>query len=157
MKIRAFKCSSGSSWWRIDSPANWINSETEHEYLTFDARDWSGDILDGDIVVLQMIVNPEIIEQIHAQGAKVVYEIDDLLTKRTYRNEVDNPEMFITNTIKMLKGADLVTTTTKPLAKELKKYAKRVVVIPNYIDLEDRKSTRLNSSHSGESRMPSSA
>lgn len=136
MKIRAFKCSSGSSWWRIDSPANWINSETESEYLTFSARDWTGDILDGDIVVLQMIVNPEIIEQIHSQGAKVVYEIDDLLTKKTDRKEVDNPEMFITNTIKMLKGADLVTTTTKPLAKELKNYAKKVVVIPNYIDLD---------------------
>ena len=27
----------------------------------------------------------------------------------------------------------------------------------NFLDLQDRKSTRLNSSHSGQSRMPSSA
>jgi processive 1,2-diacylglycerol beta-glucosyltransferase len=83
-----------------------------------------------------MIVNPEIIEQIHAQGAKVVYEIDDMLTKRTFRKEVDNPTMFIQNTVKMLKGADLVTTTTNSLAEELKKYTKKVEVIPNFIDLD---------------------
>ena len=33
----------------------------------------------------------------------------------------------------------------------------RALVLPAFCDLQDRKSTRLNSSHSGESRMPSSA
>jgi hypothetical protein len=46
MKIRAFTCSSGSRFWRIESPANWINAKTKHEYLTFSAKDWTGDILD---------------------------------------------------------------------------------------------------------------
>ena len=34
---------------------------------------------------------------------------------------------------------------------------KAAIHIACFFDLEDRKSTRLNSSHSGESRMPSSA
>lgn len=136
MKIRAFTSTSGSKFWRVESPANWINSTTDHEYLVFNAKDWSGDILDGDVILLQMVVNPEIIDFIHAKGAKVVYEIDDLLTKPTNRKEVDNPEAFIRNTGKMLKGADLVTTTTETLAEELRKYSKRVEVIPNFIDLD---------------------
>ena len=40
----------------------------------------------------------------------------------------------------------------------VKKYGKRTVVSHVSFDVkQDRKSTRLNSSHSGESRMPSSA
>lgn len=136
MKIRAFMSSSGSSHWRVTSPANFINSQEGWEYLCFPAKAWQGDVLDGDIVLLQMVVNPEIIQQIHAQGAKVVYELDDLLTKRTYREEVDNPGMFIKNTEKMLKQADLVTTTTRPLADELSKYTDQIEIIPNFIDLD---------------------
>lgn len=136
MKIRAFKSTSGSSWWRVDSPANWINSQTKHEYLTFPAKFWRGDILDGDVILLQMIVNPEIIDQIHSQGAKVVYELDDLLTERTYRKEVDNPELFIKKAIDMIQKADVVTTTTPVLANELNQYTDQIKVVPNFIDLD---------------------
>ena len=46
--------------------------------------------------------------------------------------------------------------TTRTLNKKIKKMQKQQEI--KYRDWEtDRKSTRLNSSHSGESRMPSSA
>ena len=37
------------------------------------------------------------------------------------------------------------------------KYSYNLVVLPRYLRKQDRKSTRLNSSHKTESRMPSSA
>ena len=46
-----------------------------------------------------------------------------------------------------------ITTLEDELNKELKRLEKKV----GYVVSQDRKSTRLNSSHSGESRMPSSA
>ena len=46
-------------------------------------------------------------------------------------------------------------TSDNPLNKLVKDLL--AIIRARYIVLEDRKSTRLNSSHSGESRMPSSA
>ena len=37
------------------------------------------------------------------------------------------------------------------------KHVSPIMVVPSEYESKDRKSTRLNSSHSGESRMPSSA
>ena len=54
------------------------------------------------------------------------------------------------------KFAALLSNATRSVSREIKD---GFVSVPKgcYIQLEDRKSTRLNSSHSGESRMPSSA
>ena len=50
---------------------------------------------------------------------------------------------------------DQVKEKNKALQEEIEELQKKIAQMT--VDREDRKSTRLNSSHSGESRMPSSA
>jgi glycosyltransferase involved in cell wall biosynthesis len=135
MKIRAFTNSTGSAWWRLESVAAHINQYTDHEMLCFNAKEWSGDTLDGDIVIFQMVVSPKAIRDAQMMGAKVIYEVDDLITERVNRAEVDKTDdnnQVVKDTVAL---ADMVTTTTEELAKEMRKYNKNVVVLPNMIDL----------------------
>ena len=106
------------------------------------------EIMDSDIIVFH---RPEIIEYhklahlLKSMGKKIVFDNDD-----TYNLEKDNPfyafdaygdkdntkmrgdiiHNFITN-------SDLVTTTTKYLAKEYGKFNKNVVILPNCINEDD--------------------
>lgn len=136
MRIRSYSNNSGSSWWRLDSIARHVNANTNHEWLTFKASEWNGDALDGDIVVFQMITNPEAVKEAQASGAKVVYEMDDLITERTNRPEITNPATFVSMTKEAIKLADLVTVTTEELAIYARKLNPNVVILPNYIDTE---------------------
>jgi len=136
MNIIAFCCSSGSKWWRIESVAKHITKNTEHNFYVLDANDWHGDTHGADIIIFQMMVNPDIVDQAHKQGAKVIYELDDLLTERTNREEVDNPQGFIDKTKITISKCDMVTTTVEPLAAEMRKLNKNVEILPNYIDLD---------------------
>lgn len=134
LKIRAFTNSTGSAWWRLESVAQQVNMNTDHEFLCFNAKQWAGDTLDGDIVIFQMVINPEAVREAQAMGAKVVYEMDDLLTEKVGRKEINDDQKFISGMIDSIKIADLVTVTTEELAKKARKYNKNVVVLPNYID-----------------------
>jgi glycosyltransferase involved in cell wall biosynthesis len=136
MKIRAFTNDSGSAWWRLESVAKQVNMRTDHEFLVFNHKQWTGDALDGDIVIFQMLLNPEVLSEAKAQGAMVVYEIDDLLIEKSSRKEIDSSHRLASGMIDCIKMADMVTTTTKPLAEKIKKYNDNVVVLPNYIDTD---------------------
>jgi glycosyltransferase involved in cell wall biosynthesis len=134
MKIRAFTNSSGSAWWRLQSVARHFNYKTDHEFLCFNTKQWKGDSLDGDLVVFQMLISPQAILEAQKQGAKVVYEMDDLLTEKVNKEKVDDNDRFIGGMIESIKAADMVTVTTEELAKKARKFNKNVVVLPNYID-----------------------
>jgi len=62
-------------------------------------------------------------EDLHRQGKKFVLDMDDL------------PNQFNTGALATLRGADLITCTTEPLAQELRAYNRTVVVLPNSIDV----------------------
>ena len=57
----------------------------------------------------------------------------------------------------MIVILDLGSEENPRLAREIRALGVYSEIYPHDITLADRKSTRLNSSHSGESRMPSSA
>lgn len=136
MKIRAFTNSSGSAWWRLESVARKINLYTDHEFLCFNAKQWTGDTLDGDIVIFQMVLNPEVITQAKEHGAKVVYEVDDLIVEKVNKEKVEDNDRYINGMVEAIKLSDMVTTTTEALREKLLKFNKNVVVLPNYIDLD---------------------
>lgn len=135
MKIRAFTNSSGSAFWRLESVARQINMNTDHEFLCFNAKQWAGDSLDGDIVIFQMVLNPEAMLEAKAGGAKVVYEMDDLLTEKVGREEINDDQRYISGMIDSIKLADMVTVSTEELAKKARQFHNNVVVLPNYIDM----------------------
>lgn len=135
MKIRAFTNSSGSAWWRLESVARHINLNTEHEFLCFNAKQWTGDILDGDIIIFQMVINPDAILDAQRRGAKVVYEMDDLLTEKVGREEINDDDRFVNGMVESIKLADMVTVTTEALAKKARKFNENVVILPNYMDM----------------------
>ena len=71
------------------------------------------------------------------RGKKVVYEIDDDL----WTVNVDNPSANLSNEKRfqyetLIKEVDAVTTTTDILANKIKRFNKKVFVIPNTIDEE---------------------
>jgi len=136
MKIRAFTGNSGSKWWRLESVANHITKNTDHEMLVFNIADWTGDIWDGDIIIFQMVTNPKFVKQAQAKGAKVIYEIDDDILRETSRDEVKNELRQINGSKEAIGLADMVTTSSYQLAKELEKLNDNVEVLQNRIDLD---------------------
>ena len=136
MRIIAFSNNTGAAWWRLESVAKHITMKTDHEFMVFSNTQWNGDIVDSDIVVFQMTIDPQVIREAQAQGAKVVYELDDLLTEKIGRDEINDKTSYITRMIESIKLADMVTTTTKALANKVKEFNKNVVVLPNYIDTD---------------------
>lgn len=141
MKVAMFPNSSGSAYWRMYDPAVYLRR------AGIDARVITGGITDDvagevDIVVLQGCVDKEGIALLRAyqqlQGLKIVVDMDDYLHPAD-----DNPykkEHEIHNyaeIVKITMGiADMVTCTTEDLAIELSKYTKKVVVLPNSMDME---------------------
>lgn len=134
MRILAFTNNSGSAWWRLQSPSNHITVNTDHEFFVFDHSQWNGDIVEADIVVFQMTINPDIITQAQKAGAKVVYECDDLLTEKIDREEINDRDSYIRRMRESAKRADMVTTSTSYLANKLAEINQNTHVIPNYID-----------------------
>lgn len=135
MKIVAFSNTSGSKYWRLLNVSNYIQSRTDHDFYVFDTPDYADDILDADIVIGQIWNNPRIIRDIQSQGAKFIYEVDDLfldvddktnLTKFTHRERE--------NFIECLRAADAVTVTTEHLKSVYSEYNEHVYVLPNYFD-----------------------
>lgn len=142
IKIAAFPNSSASCHWRLEAPFKYLNRLGD-----FDAQIVTAGINEhalqwADIIITQGVVDKEGIALIHAYqkefGKKYIVEQDDQI--EVEENNPHKKHHEITNavdTIKIsMKIADMVTTTTKHLAKKLQKHNKNVFVLPNYLDLE---------------------
>jgi len=71
-------------------------------------------------------------------GKKVIYETDDLLEAVDTHNPCfHDVKKHLSVVVSMMSNADICTTTTGNLAKELKKWNKNVSVLPNCIDPDD--------------------
>ena len=139
MNILAFSNQTGSVQWRLDGPAKYINNRTPHEFYVTDSRNWKEDTLGADIVIAQMWRNPKGIDIAHKQGAKVVYEADDIVLgvgggdRKTLMDLTPEEEEQTKETI---AKADLVTVTTEVLADHYRNFNDNVVVLPNYMDFD---------------------
>lgn len=143
VRVVAWANSSGSSLWRIKDPLFLLNLTGKFECRNT-TEGISREILEwGDIFITQTNVDKMGISLLYEyqqeHGKKLVVEQDDYFTV-----DKDNPYKLhhdITNAsevIRITMGiADLVTASTPYLAKQLKPYAKNIVVLPNYM-LMDR-------------------
>lgn len=139
MKIAAFPAPSGSAVWRLVDPFKHlkkfgIEAEIAREGINDEIAEWA------DAYVLQNTVSKEGIALLYAHqqenGKKIIVDMDDF-----FELNDDNPyklyhEMADAKSVikKTLEIADLVTTTNKYLKSKLEKYARNVVVLPNYPD-----------------------
>lgn len=141
-KIAIWGNSSGSKYWRLADPAKYLNKTGEFEVKVVDTginEEWAKW---ADIYILQGVVDKEGIALLRAyqqeQGKKIIVDMDDMLEVdedspfKAEHNAVDAKEVLEI----VLRIADLVTTTTEYLAHDLRRYNKKVVVLPNMMDLE---------------------
>ena len=77
LSILAFANDTGSIRWRLQNPANYINSRTNHEMFVTSHKNWSENTLGADIVIAQLWRNPEGVKLCKAEGSGVMYEGDD--------------------------------------------------------------------------------
>lgn len=137
MNIIAFSNDTGSRQWRLDGIANYINSRTDHEMYVTSHKHWDEDILGADLIIAQMWRHPKGIDIAHEQGAKVVYEADDIILgtggkeRKTLMDLSPEEEQM---TIETIQKCDLVTVTTEKLAEHYRQFNSNVVVLPNYLD-----------------------
>lgn len=97
------------------------------------------EVVQSDLLFMQRPITPQhvqVIEMCQNAGLRVWVDYDDdifSIPKSNPGYELFTESMFL-NAVKILKAADVVTASTEFLAEKLKKYAKRVVVIPNAFD-----------------------
>jgi glycosyltransferase involved in cell wall biosynthesis len=99
-----------------------------------------------DVIVGQgtLIMNDSIFtifEKLKKDGMKIILDLDDYWrlppTHALYKKMEDQWKTLTTR----LKIADLITTTTEVIAKEIVKYNRNVVIIPNAINPEEEQFT----------------
>jgi|TARA_Y100000296_G_C5174026_1_gene258966 glycosyltransferase involved in cell wall biosynthesis len=102
----------------------------------------TGGIPDGllqwaDIVVVEMVYSPTFINACHKAGAKIVYELDDMM-ERVPKTHYAYKEMnwwrtFLTYWC--LWKSDAITTTTEVIKNRYKWFNDDITVLPNYFDI----------------------
>ena len=124
---------------RIQRPlGNWSRRfKGSVRYRTFGTVG-SNDLQWGDLFVFQRHVSDyslHLMRALKAHGKRVVFEIDDLLTDiPDFLNHHRADESAQRYLIEAIRLANIVTTTTSRLAKELKKLNPNVINVPNCID-----------------------
>jgi glycosyltransferase involved in cell wall biosynthesis len=139
-KVAMFPNPSAARYWRLEDPAIYLRQKGfEVEIVDTGINDAVADW--ADIYVLQGIVDKQGIATLYAyqqeRGKKIVVEQDDRIEieatnpHKQHHNITDAAEV-----IKTTMGiADMVTTTTKYLARKLKDYNPNVRVLPNYLNM----------------------
>ncbi len=144
MKILAFSSNPLPGWWRLESPAKWINRKTSHQMRVYygKKRTWLSQVKRVDLVVGQTFVSPALVDALHALGIKVIYEIDDaflVYKKESLRPSVAKlighlPRKAFKETV---RKCDALTVSTESLKRRFARfYQGPIYVLPNYMDFE---------------------
>ncbi len=92
----------------------------------------------ADLVVVEMTYSPKFIKAIKKAGAKIVYELDDLMEKVSPMHyaykDMNWWRTFLT--YYCLTKVDAITCTVEPLKKHYQWFNQNIHVLPNYLDLE---------------------
>lgn len=142
MNICAWGNQSGSKHWRLESPFKYlrkkgINAHVSTHGINEIEATWA------DVNVIQSCTDKNGIAYLYQlqqeQGRKLVVECDDGLDLNEdspfkVNHDLYDAQFVITRTMRV---ADMITTTTPYLAKKLQKFNSNVVVLPNYIDLDE--------------------
>ena len=94
-----------------------------------------------DYLFIHSSVAPDVnrmnmIKTIQKNGVKLIVDIDDywFLDSRSQISRTTRRENFHLKITNLLKMADLVTTTTKSLANEIKAFQKNIAILPNCVN-----------------------
>lgn len=92
----------------------------------------------ADLVVVEMTYSPSFIKACHDAGAKVIYEMDDLMEKVTPKHyahkDMNAWRTFLTYWC--LNRADGISCTGEALKNHYKWFNQNIEILPNYLDLE---------------------
>jgi glycosyltransferase involved in cell wall biosynthesis len=136
--------------------ADWVGVEGEPPNLRIDTGIVKGEtrkpvLLGGDydVIVLQEVFGPgwiKLIEDAQSKGIRVIYEINDYLHGIPSLRDHGFSDFYTPERLRAVETAmeacDAVTVTTKYLKKKYQRFAKRIYVCPNGIDLKRYELTR---------------
>jgi len=90
----------------------------------------------ADVVVLEMVYSPEVLNMVKDMGKVIIYEIDDIMEEVdiTHPAHKDMTPLRKKMTLEAISIADIVTVTTRPLRDRYLKQNKNIYVLPNYIE-----------------------
>lgn len=140
LNILFFHNETASHLWRADGIASRFHQFTEHEMCIASYRAWKGESYGADLAILEMIVNSDMVDTLHRQGVKVIYETDDTVLD-SYGNERKNLMRVEGGMKEMAKETiarcDAVTVTNYILKEAMERFTtKPVIILPNYMDYE---------------------
>jgi glycosyltransferase involved in cell wall biosynthesis len=138
LKILAFTNGTASHRWRLSNIAERINHLTPHEMFVASFDKWSGSTLGADIVILEMLTAPKMVEACQQQGAKVIFEADDAFID-TYGKDRKNLQQmgagWRENAIKTVELCDMLTVTNTYLRDNYARFTNKPIhILPNYMD-----------------------
>lgn len=114
-----------------------------------DLRDIKMEMLGSDVVVFHRAEEQtyhDLAKMLKGDGKKIVMDNDDTFLIEDHHplanfnpdgTQQENLKRRNDNIYEFIKNCDLVTTTTKTLAEEYKKVNPNVIILKNYVDLDD--------------------
>jgi len=134
--------STGSRLYRILPQARYMASQGHNVKVRGLKSGTTGGIPDkdlqwADIVVVEMVYSPSFINACHNAGAKIVYELDDMMdtVPKTHYAYKDMNWWRTFLTYYCLWKADALTTTSEVLKKHYRWFNSDITVLPNYLEL----------------------
>src|SRR3990167_5226086 len=141
MKILCWGNDSAAKNWRLTDPMKYLRklgyqAYVSDEEITEKACKWA------DIYVISSVINKDAIAMLYQyqveHGKKIVVDCDDYFQLNDdspfqIEHEISDASEVIKRTMEI---ADLINTTTNHLADHLRKINPKVVVLPNYMDME---------------------
>ena len=147
LKILAFANGTASHMWRLSNIAKRINEQTNHEMLVVEFGKWNGSTVGADLVIIEMLTAPRLVEACHAQGAKVIFEVDDAFIDTYDKNRKNLQQMgpkWRENAIETVQLVDALTLTNTHLRDNMRRFTdKPIHILPNYMDLNWYGKTKL--------------
>lgn len=138
LKVLVFDNGTASRKWRFEGVAERLNVKTEHEMFVASHGQWNGDIIGSNLVILEMLTGPHIVDECKAKGAKVIYEADDAVVD-SYGRERKNLQFigpaWKASAIETIARCDAITVTNRTLAENYARFTKKpIYILPNYVD-----------------------
>lgn len=142
MKILFVHNSTGSRLYRILPQARYMAKQGNDCKVRGLKAGTTGGIPDADLqwadlVVVEMVYSPSFINSCHKAGAKIVYELDDMMDKvpKTHYAYKSMNWWRTFLTYYCLYKADAITCTTKVLKNHYKWFNSNITVLPNYYEM----------------------
>ena len=129
----------GSAYYRQVIPMEAMQRAGYNVTLLVDSALPENVLMPGDVVQISRVSRQaapviERIQHLQAKGVRVVIDYDDDLLNLPEHNQASKrvePDAVI----EVIRAADAITVTNDALAAVYRKHAKRVYVIPNYVDV----------------------